>query len=299
MRGRPDVTDFVLFRRGLGARAYPDFYRQTRSRRFDLVLDVHPYLKAGLVTRALDAPVRLGYDRARARDLSWLFTTHRIPARPPSHVQDQYFEFLEHLGVPVAPEWDFHFTAEERAARRAFFGAIDCPVLAIVLRSSTPGKDWILDRYARVIDVAEGDLGFRSILVGGDSERERADAEHLRSLCRFAPGVELGHDLRRLAWLLDGSSLVVSPDTGPLHIAVALGTPTIGLYGRTDPKRSGPYRDFEDLLIDRYTRTGETRPSRRRRSGNMERITVEDVLDKLELARVRYLGQNVSPGELE
>ncbi len=289
MQGRPDVADFVLFRRDLGARAFADFRRRVKDRRFDLVLDVHPYLKAGIVTRLLDAPIRLGYDRARARDLSWLFTNRRIDARPPGHVQDQYFEFLENLGVRVVAEWDFHFTEEERVARAGFFSASERPVLAIVLSSSRADKDWILDRYARVIEVAERDLGFRAIVVGGGSARERSDAARLRSLCRAAPGVELRYDLRRLAWILDGSSLVLSPDSGPLHLAVALGTPTIGLYGTTDPKRSGPYRRFEDLLIDRYTRPGEARPSRRRRPGNMERITVDDVLEKLDLARERYV----------
>lgn len=296
MRGRPDVADFVLFHRELGVRAYADLRRRVKDRHFDLVLDVHPYLKAGIVTRLLDAPIRLGYDRARARDLSWLFTNRRIEARPPGHVQDQYFEFLENLGVPIVAEWDFHFTEEERAARNAFFEPLERPVMAVVLSSSRADKDWTLDGYARVIDVAEGDLGFRAIVVGGGSAHERTEAARLRSLCRAAPGVELRYDLRRLAWILDGSSLVLSPDSGPLHLAVALGTPTIGLYGTTDPKRSGPYRRFEDLLIDRYTRPDETRhetpPSRRRRSGNMERITVEDVIERLELARERY----VAPG---
>jgi heptosyltransferase I len=289
MQGRPDVADFVLFRRDLGARAYMDFRRRVKDRRFDLVLNVHPYLKAGVVTRLLNAPIRLGYDRSRARDLSWLFTNRRIDARPPGHVQDQYFEFLQNLSVPTVAEWDFHFTEEERAAQAAFFATFERPVLAIVLSSSRADKDWTLDRYARVVEVAEGDLGFRAIVVGGGSAREQTDATRLRSLCRAAPGVELRYDLRRLAWILDGSSLVLSPDSGPLHLAVALGTPTIGLYGTTDPKRSGPYCRFQDLLIDRYTRPGETRPSRRRRPGNMELITEDDVLEKLELARERYM----------
>lgn len=288
MRGRPDVDDFLLFRRSRGARAYLELRRAARGRRFDLVLAPHPYFKAGLVSRLLDAPIRVGYDRARAKDLTWLFSTHRIPARPPGHVQDQYFEFLDYLGVPVVPEWDFHFTERERSARREFFERLDRPALAVVTRSSDRAKDWILERYARVLEVAEGDLGFRVVLVGGASPGELADAEALRRLCRTAPLVELRHDLRRLAWLLDGAALALAPDTGPLHIAVALGTPTIGLYGTTDPKRSGPYGRFGDLLIDRYTRPGETRPSRRRRPGNMERITVDDVIEKLELARARY-----------
>lgn len=289
MRGRPDVDEFLLFRRELGLRAFADFRRRVRDRSFDLVIDAHAVFKSAVVTRSLEAPIRLGYDRPRTRDGAWLATTHRIPARAPGHVQDEHFELLEHLGVPVRAEWDFHFTGEEEAARRAWVADDGRPVFALVLRSSRREKDWILERAARVLDVAGGDMGFRTVLVGGDSAGERRDAARLLRTCRVPPEVELRYDLRRLAWLLDASDLVVSPDTGPLHLAVALGTPTIGLYGFTDPKRVGPYRRFGDLLIDRYTRAGETRPSRKTRAGNMGRIQVEDVIEKIEIARTRYV----------
>ena len=290
MRGRPDVDDFVIFHRQRGARAYRDFAREVAGRSFDLVLDMHPYFKAGVVTRLLRAPIRVGYDRARARDLSWLATNRRIPARPPGHVQDQYFEFLDFIGVPVVAEWDFHFTADELEARQAWLDRGDeRPVLAVATRSSRREKDWTLDRYARVLDVAAADFGMRAVLIGGPSEGERADAARLADLCRHPPDVELHRDLRRMTWLLDASDALLSPDTGPLHIAVALGTPTIGLFGATDPKRVGPYRRFADLLIDRYTRPGETTPSRAVRRGNMESISEEDVIEKLDVLRDRYL----------
>lgn len=289
LAGHPDVSEFLLFHREKGARAFVDFRRRVRGRRFDVVLDCHRYLKAGLVTAILDAPVKVGFDRARARDLNWLFTTHRIPAREPRHVQEQYFEFLEYLEVPVVPVWDFHFSPEERAARDAFFRRIEGSVLAVVLRSSRPEKDWTLDRFARVLEIAEFDLGLRPVLVGGGAPRERAAAARVGELTRARPVDALAHDLRRLAWLLDGSSVVLSPDSGPLHIAVALGTPTVGLYGSTDPKRSGPYGRFGDLVVDRYTRPGETVASEEDRPGNMARITVREVAEKLELAVGRYV----------
>ncbi len=291
MRGRPDVDEFVLFHRERGVRAYRDFRRDIANRSFDLVLDMHPYFKAAVVTRLMDAPLRVGYDRARSRDLSWLATNRRIPARPPGHVQDQYFEFLDYIGVPTVPEWDFHFTPEEREARGRWLEKGDGrPILAVATRSSRPEKDWILDRTARVLDVAARDFGYRTILVGGPSAGEAADAARLGDLCRHPPDVELHRDLRRMTWLLDASDAVLSPDTGPLHIAVALGTPTIGLFGFTDPKRVGPYRRFADLLVDRYTRPGETEPSRVTRPGNMESISEEDVIEKLAVLRDRYRG---------
>jgi heptosyltransferase I len=84
--------------------------------------------------------------------------------------------------------------------------------------------------------------------------------------------------------------LVVSPDTGPLHAAVAMKIPTIGLYGFSDPRRCGPYRSFQDLLINRFADPGEEGAPIRRvtRPGRMEKITAADVLEKIELALQRY-----------
>lgn len=285
----PAVDRFLPFHRERGWRAIPQFRRLVAGLHYDLVMALHVNLKAGLATRLLKAPVRVGYDRARARELNWLFTTHRIPARPPAHVQDEFFEFLEWLGVPVVPRWQFAFSAEERAAQRSFFERIDRPVLAVVLRTTRPEKDWILERYARVLEVAEFELGLRAVIVGGTTPDENAAAETVRDQTRARVLDARAHDLRRLAWLLDGSAVLLSPDTGPLHLAVAVDTPTIGLYGYTDPKRVGPYRRFGELLVDRYSRPSDTVASRETRPGNMESITVRDVVAKLELAVARYV----------
>ena len=288
MDGRPDVDEFLFFRRELGARAYLDFRRRLQDRRFDLVLDLQPVFKGAVVTQLLSAPVKLGYDRGRSQDLSWLATNYRLPACPTAHTQDELLEFVEALGVVVRCEWNFFFTEAERDEQRRWRETIDGEVMAVVLRSSHAEKNWILERYARVLDVAEHDLGLEPVIVGGPSTDERDDANRLIDLCQGSPRVELGTDLRRLAWLLDASDVVLSPDTGPLHMAVGLGTPTVGLYGYTDPKRSGPYRRFTELTVDRYDSLGETRPSRKMRRGNMKRIREEDVLEKLELALKNY-----------
>ncbi|MDH3732650.1 MAG: glycosyltransferase family 9 protein, partial [Gemmatimonadota bacterium] len=188
MRGRPDVDEFLLFHRKRGWRAYRDFQTGLADRRFDLVVNLHPYLKAGIVTRMLRAPVRVGYDRHRARDLSWLATNRRIPARAPRHVQDQYFEFLEYLGVPVIAEWDFHFTPDEVSERNRWREAhAGRPVLAVSTRSSRRDKDWTLARYARVLDVASADFGLRTVLIGGASAGEASDAAWLAEACADPP----------------------------------------------------------------------------------------------------------------
>lgn len=285
----PAVDEFVIFDRKRGWRAFEDVRRALRGRRFDLVLALQVYFKAGLVTAMVDSPRKLGFDRARARDVNWLFTTERIAPRGQRHVQDQYFEFLEHLGVPPLLEWRLGPTEAEAARYAPLLDGVDRPRVALVVGTSKPGKEWPAERYARVVDALEGDLGVRTMLVGGRSPRELEAAATIERLASHRPLNLLEWDLRRLVYLIDESDVLVSPDTGPLHAGVALGTPTVALMGYTNPRRVGPYRRFSDLLIDAYGDAGEDYPvSAEYRSGRMERITPEQVLEKVELALKAY-----------
>jgi heptosyltransferase I len=95
--------------------------------------------------------------------------------------------------------------------------------------------------------------------------------------------------LRKLSAILDGAAVALSPDTGPLHLAVALRTPVISLLGYTNPKRVGPYDFAHDLMIDAYGDPGENYPvDMTYREGRVERITVEDVAEKLTRWRSVY-----------
>ncbi|SOD02478.1 heptosyltransferase I [bacterium JGI 053] len=287
--GHPAVDEFILFDRKRGWRAFADVRRALAGRRFDLVLALQVYLKAGLVTAMIDSPRKLGFDRARARDANWLFTTERIAPRGQRHVQDQYFEFLEHLGVPPLLEWGLGPTGDEAARYAPLLAAVDRPAVALVVGTSKPGKEWPAERYAQLVDLLEGDLGVRTMLVGGRSPREIEAAATIKALAHHPPLDLLEWDLRRLVYLLDRANVLVSPDTGPLHAGVALGTPTVALMGYTNPKRVGPYRRFPELLIDAYGDPGEDYPvSAEYRSGRMERITPGQVAEKVELALKMY-----------
>ena len=140
------------------------------------------------------------------------------------------------------------------------------------------------------IEALEDDFGLQPVLVGGPGAAEREIADRTLALTRARSVIDtLGDDLRRLVWTVDGSALVISPDTGPLHIARALETPVVGLFGYTNPKRSGPWRRDEDLVVDGYARTpGEAYPITPEYRDGMKRVTVEGVLEKVALARTKY-----------
>jgi len=294
VRGHPAIDEFILFRRRRGVdawKSYNELQEVLRGRRFDLALGLQVYLKAGLITGLVPATVKLGFDLARARDMNWLFTTERIRARPVGHVQDQYFEFLEHIGVDPEPVvWDLHPSDDERIVQREFFGRFDRPACAFVVATSKPQKNWAPDRYARLIERADDEHGLQPILIGGPAPIERRAAGQILDSTRATVIDALGDDVRRLLWLIDGSRLVVSPDTGPLHMARAMDVPVVGLYGFTNPKRYGPYRKFSELVVDGYARRPDELygPSMRHRPGGMKRVTVEAATERVALALERY-----------
>ena len=140
--GHPAVDEMILFDRARGVRAFFDVRRELAKRRFDVVIDLQVYFKAGIVTSFAHAPVKLGFDRARARDMNWFFTTHQIPPHTQQHVQDQYFEFLTELAVPVGDVvWNLGPWNDERGEQRVFFAPLDRPAASIVVATSKPQKD--------------------------------------------------------------------------------------------------------------------------------------------------------------
>lgn len=292
VRGHPLVDDIILFERSAGARGFLDIRRTLASRRFDLVVNLQVYFKAGIITAFTRAPVKLGFDRARARDFNWLFTTHRIPPHAMQHVQDQYFEFTDWLGAPREPvTWGLGpWSDAERAWQREFVSRFDRPIAPLVVATSKPEKDWAPERWSEVCDALWHDFGLQPVLVGSRSPRELHAERVILERAAVKPFSALGNGgLRGLVAIFDAAALVLSPDTGPLHIGVALDRPVVSLIGYSNPKRVGPYRKFGDLMIDAYGDPGEDYPiSMENRPGRMPRIQVRDVLDKVERWRTAY-----------
>jgi heptosyltransferase I len=289
VRGHPAVDEIIVLDRRQGRRAFLDVRRELAARRFDITLALQDYFKAGVLTALTNAPVRLGYDRARARDLNWVFTNVQIPPAPPAHIQDEYIEFLTPLGVAPEPiEWRLGPWDAEREWQRELVSRFDRPIASLVIGSSRREKDWIAERWAEGANALYADFGLQPVLVGGRSPREVETERVIMAHAKPAPVSLLDSGLRRLVSILDASSLVISLDTGPLHMAVALQRPVISLIGFSNPLRTGPYRDSQELIVSAYgptTRAGRLLTARH--PDRMPRITVGDVLEKVEVWRER------------
>ncbi|MBX3727522.1 MAG: glycosyltransferase family 9 protein [Xanthomonadales bacterium] len=285
--GAIEGVEFVAFDKRGGWPAYRDLRRRLAGRRFDALLLMQLALRANLVSTAIRAPLRVGYDRARAREGHGLFVNHRIAPAAGQHVLDALRSFGDALGLASSPpRWDLPVPDEAEAFAREQLPD-GTASLVISPCASHPQRNWRPERYALVAEHASRAHGLRVVLAGGPSAAERAMADAILARCS-APVLDLvGKDtLPRALALFRRATLVLSPDSGPVHMANAMGTPVLGLYASTDPARSGPYSDRR-WCVDRHDQAARRfrgRPASALRWGS--KIEAEGVSDLIETEAV-------------
>lgn len=274
-------------RRGLGGQAP-----------FDALLQMQVALRANLLSAFIPARRRIGYDRARSKDLHGLFIRERIPDRTGIHVLDAIGSFCEPLGLKQTEvTWNLPVPAAAREWAQAQWPRDGAPALLISPCSSHARRNWRADRYAAVADHAAAQ-GWRIVLCGGRSPLERDTADAILAAMR-APALDLvGKDtLKQLPALLERASLVMTPDSGPMHIANAMGAKVLGLHAASNPARSGPYSDRR-YCVDRYDDAARKflhKPASELKwgakiefDGVMDLVTVEDAVAAFERYRADH-----------
>lgn len=250
-----DGVEFIVLDKSRGRDGYRDLRRTLRGRRFPLLLNMHPSMRATLASLAVKAPLRLGFDRARSRDLHWLVCNRHIAPRRRQHVMDALFGFAEALGarrgtlrwdIPI-PDSARAFAAEQVAGHAPTVVISPCAVARF-----RNFRNWHAPGYAAVADYAVERYGARVILTGGPSEEEQAYGRAIVERCRTQPVNLIGRtSLKQLLALLERAAVVVTPDSGPAHMATAVRTPVIGLYATTNRFRAAPYLS-QNLVVDKY-----------------------------------------------
>jgi heptosyltransferase I len=299
--------EFIIFDKSQNP--YLQMRRALKGRRFDLFLHMQMSLRASMASLAVKAPVRLGFDKERAHDFQWLFTNRRIPHRDRQHVMDSLFGFSEALGIQEhVLRWDIPIPAPaEQAATRRIGGK---PTL-IISPCANPRfrnwRSWQPEYYAAVADHAAQRHGMQVFVTGGRSEIEKAYGERIQALSKASVTDLVGQtSLKELLALLKQATVILSPDSGPVHMGTAVGTPVIGIYASTNPDRAGPYLS-QRWRVDRYPDalkqfdglTPETAAwgTRVRDPKAMDCIKVENVTAKLdELMAAKTRGEKLTSG---
>lgn len=249
--GLPGVT-FHAYDKKSGMAGVKELRRHLPPGRFEALLQMQVAFRANLLSAFIPAERRIGYDRSRSKDLHGLFINERIPDRPGIHVLDAIGSFCEPLGLrQTEVSWDLAVPPSAFEWAAAQWQDDGRPVLMISPCSSHVRRNWYADRYAAVANHAV-QRGWRVVLCGGRSELERHMADAIQAQLQ-TPALDLvGKDtLKQLPALLARANLVMTPDSGPMHIANAMGTKVLGLHAASNPDRSGPYSDRR-YCVDRY-----------------------------------------------
>jgi len=226
-----------------------------RLRGAGTAIDFQGLVKSAMLGWLSGAGTRFGFDRTAIREKpALLFTNRKVAVDTRRHVVDQNLQLAAAAGAHSEPPpipWD-RFPADPEGKLASLKGAT-----VLLPGAGKPNKIWPVERFRELAR----QIGDGAVVVWGPGERELAEAIG----GRLAPPT----NLRELAWILRHARVVVGADTGPLHLAAALGTTVVGLYGPTDPQRNGPYGQVQHCL----TRYDSTKL--------MESITVEEVVEAL------------------
>lgn len=275
----PDV-EFIPYDKSGGWRAYRELRRRLGGRRFDALLLMQLSARANMISTAVKARRRIGYDAGRSREGHSLFINERIAPATLPHVLDTFMQFPRALGASIEErDWTLPSSDADRAwAAQAV--PDDKPFAIFSPASSHVLRNWSVAGYAALADHLAAEHGLRIVLCGGPSALEKQLAQDIAAAMQ-APALDLvGRDtLPQYLALLRRARLLVTPDSGPAHMGAVTGTPVLGLYAATDPQRSGPYL-WREHCVNAYPEAARTfigKPATELRWG--QKIEVAGVMD--------------------
>lgn len=281
--------EFIVHDKHSGREGLARLRRALAGHHFDVLLNMQPSLRALRVARCVKAGIHVGFDRARARDFQWLFTSHKIEARGQQHVLDGLFGFAEAVGVHQRHlHWDIPLRPDDLAFAVQHIPAGQRSLLISPCSSQRfrNFRNWPAEHYAAVANHAHDHHGLQVLLTGASSALETSYAERIAALTGDHVTNLVGQThLKQLLALIARSAAVLAPDSGPVHMATTVGTPVIGLYATSNPLRTGPLdqrwtinRYPDALLADCGKQVHDVKWGRRvRNPAAMELITVAEV----------------------
>jgi heptosyltransferase I len=275
LEGNPDLSEVISVRRNSLAHAW-SCIRRLRAAHYTHALDFQSLYKSAVFVRASGAPQRIGFDRGYAREAGATFFYTRQVHPAGTHKVEHNLSLAEGVGAQRgAVRFPFSISAQAESSVARELARNELQDFVVM----SPGGGWRSKCWppARFGDLHR-DLnrrhGWRSVIVFGPGEESLA--EEVRSAAGMPEPVLLPLDLSQLMALTRRAKVFVAADTGPLHLASALGAPVVGLYGPTDPARNGPY-GVGDIVVHNATSEETTYRRGREYSPAMLSITVEQV----------------------
>lgn len=233
-------VEFVVFDKKAGRAGRRALSDALRGRHFDVLMLMQLSLRANWLSRKVRASVRLGYDAMRSKEGHSLFINRRIPDHPRGHVVDTLMQFATSLGAK--PVWDWSLPAQADDEQWAREMAPTQPFAILSPCSSHRLRNWTVAGYIALAQHMYQRWGLQVVLCGGPSELEQQTAAAIEQAVPTAVTNLVGQDtLPQFLALMRQARLLVTPDSGPAHMATVAGIPVLGLYAATDPARSGPY----------------------------------------------------------
>lgn len=286
----PNV-EFIQFNKSDGIKAYYALWKQLRGRTFDAVLAMQVSLRANVITALLSSKRKIGYDSFRSKDLHGLVINERI-AFAEEHVLDSFFRFIEQLGISHrVMDWQIPIPPEALSFTQQHLPK-NVDILAISPCSSHPMRNWTVTAYAEVANYAIERYGMTIVLLGGRSDLEKEYGDQINALLS-KPAINLiaKDTLKQLLATLQRASVLLTPDSGPAHMASCVNTPVIALHAASNSARSGPYLSRQ-WCVDKYSAAAELVlnkqasnikwGSKLEKSGVMDLIKAKDVIIKLD-----------------
>ena len=247
--GHPDLDEVIPFDRGRsgfgpkGLSTAASFLIGLRRRRFDLAIDFQGLLRSGLLAAATGAKIRVGL--SDFREGSVRFYSHRVPPPPePAHAVDRMMALAAAFGAdPGRRTFRVAMTDRDRREAREMIAKLPRPRVIFNLGARWITKRWPPERFAEVARRVVADRGGSLVAIGAPEDRQLVDS--FQVALGTVPFLDLcaRTTLPGLAALASVADLLVSNDTGPLHLAAAAGARVVGIYTCTDPKLNGPYGD--------------------------------------------------------
>ncbi|MGH7914342.1 MAG: glycosyltransferase family 9 protein [Candidatus Binataceae bacterium] len=256
LAGHPWLDELIVYDRRRAPLSFLPFLVQVRAGHLDLALDLQRHLKSGMIAIVSGARARVGFDRSNCKEFKYLFSTLRLAPQPSMRLKlMQYQGFGDALGLaPAAVEFGLDASDAERARATTILECAPRPLLAVILGSSWSSRVYFPDAIAAVIRetavARDGCPALLPVLIGNGRD-EMALAEQVIANLAGAPVLNLAGrtGLRDLVAIFAECAAAFGPDSGPMHIAAAVGCPVVSLWGATAPERSAPW-GFADLALN-------------------------------------------------